>query len=155
MIFKKFLSISIIIFLTGALNATMQFDEKITLNGETWNLVNRPLESFFTKNNPRPKNLFKVSSSALWRGYIGKYLIKDNRLYLDNLLNGDIDSTPIKLIEICNTWKSPQFCYWYTGELYLRKGKIIGFNKHRYEPICEDQIYLNVIKGVIENADNK
>jgi len=123
-------------------------------------MKNRPLESFFTKSNPKPKNLFKVSTTACWRGYIGIYCIKNNKLYLDKLLKGDINSAIIPLPQINTDWKSPQLCYWFSGELFIKRGKTKGYREmNPYDTIFEYQLYIEIkngnVLGVYKSSKNK
>ena len=48
---------------------TAQIPERIVYEGTEGFLFTDPLESYFTKNNPRPE--FIAPHTACWRGYIG------------------------------------------------------------------------------------
>jgi len=64
--------------------ATLQIPDRIIYNGKKYKLLSNPLESYFEKNpTKRPKD--KVDSSALWRGYVATFEIKDNQLYVKDI----------------------------------------------------------------------
>jgi len=63
---------------------TEQYPDTIIYNGKKYRLFTNPLESYFEKYpDKRPK--FKITSSALWRGYVATFEIIDNQIYLKDI----------------------------------------------------------------------
>jgi len=80
--------------------ATGQIPEKIHYKGGTLSMSSKPLETFFTKDNPRPDSfefyhlaqkdsvtLYRMaaSSSACYRGYVGTWKVDEGALWLISL----------------------------------------------------------------------
>ncbi|MCZ2343935.1 MAG: TIGR02996 domain-containing protein [Bacteroidales bacterium] len=62
---------------------TAQMAERLIYAGERHALFSNPLESLFTDQFPRPEFIWE--SSANWRGYVGTWEIREDRLYLSAL----------------------------------------------------------------------
>lgn len=64
---------------------TAQVPDLIIYKGDTLILHANPLESYYNKDNPRPKHFYVsgYGSTACWRGYQAIWEIKDNKLYLN------------------------------------------------------------------------
>lgn len=60
---------------------TAQCRERLIYNGEEYYLATEPLASYLIKYDIR----FIAPHTACWRGYIGSWLIEDNKLYLVDL----------------------------------------------------------------------
>lgn len=60
---------------------TAQCRERLIYNGEEYYLATEPLASYLIKHDIR----FIAPHTACWRGYIGSWLIEDNKLYLVDL----------------------------------------------------------------------
>jgi hypothetical protein len=103
--------------------ATEQFSEKITIQGEQQALVSEPLADYLQL----PGNFQKFSKlvglatcTALWRGYLGEWEIREQKLYLIRLRNSDCGrSGSLSLPDIFNGKQSPIFADWYSGELIV------------------------------------
>jgi len=67
---------------------TAQISETIMYEGESRSLLSCPLDSYFSLSNT--PSLFQMNCTALWRGYIGRWEIKQQRLYLMQL-NAEFD----------------------------------------------------------------
>ena len=64
--------------------ATLQIPDKIIYDGKKYKLLSNPLESYFEKNpGKRPEDTRQ--STALWRGYVATFEIKDNQLYVKDI----------------------------------------------------------------------
>ena len=71
----------LLITVSVALNAfgTAQMPDKIIYKGRTYNLYSNPLEGYFERYpDRRPSE--GIVSTALWRGYIATFEVKDGRL---------------------------------------------------------------------------
>jgi len=69
---------------------TAQIPDRLIYNNDTIRLYSNPLESFYNKDNPRPESFFELDgcwSTACWRGYQATWEIKENKLYLVEILD--------------------------------------------------------------------
>ena len=62
-------------------NATGQYPDKIIIEGNEYLIRNNPLEPYFEKY-PERKPKTTIMSSALHRGYVAKFKLKNKKLYL-------------------------------------------------------------------------
>ncbi|SFO38534.1 hypothetical protein [Nitrosospira briensis] len=90
---------------------------------------------------------FEVSCSALWRGYVGHWEIKESRLYLlrieGRLLNGEDASVS----DIFPNTSRPVFADWYSGKLICSGGNEIGYLDDFM--VYEEDLVFTVRFGVI------
>lgn len=86
---KKILLL-ICLFLTTVckVSATVQTKELIVINGDTLQLHSQPLYEYLPANDLKNYNipgLGESLSTACWRGYIGIWLIENDKLYLTEI----------------------------------------------------------------------
>lgn len=126
-------------------DATPQVSEKISYNGRIFTMNSTPLETYFTKDNPKPpmhhsspdqpyekgKLPTVVYSTACYRGYVGTWKIEDSFLWLVSLSN--VKEEPLTPSVVNKDWTFPVKATWYTGNLLVdskiiqvKEGKIIG-----------------------------
>jgi hypothetical protein len=126
--------------------STAQYPDKIIFEGKEYNLNTNPLEEYFEKNpNKRPKS--EITSSALWRGYIATFEIKDNILLLKD----------IKIPQSAENWKSiiseifPNQTNikidWFSGLLVLPFGKRVNYVHMGYGSTFESYYLLEFENG--------
>jgi hypothetical protein len=137
--------------------ATAQYPDKIVYQGETHDLLSNPMESYFEKYpDKRPRG--GIMSTALWRGYVASFEIRDDQLFLKDIEVKIPDSTNKKSYEY--TWKSvinevlpdkePLKIDWMTGLLVIPGGKIVNYVHMGYGSTYENYILL-----ALENGDLK
>lgn len=115
---------------------TVQVPEEIIIDG---------VEAKFDSKVPLPKShkmINKISdypiSSACWRGYVGRWEIKEGYLYLVELSDN-----------YCVLGNEPILADWYTGIMKINIGKIIENSSHGYNPRYEKSIVLEIQKGKV------
>ena len=74
---KTILTFIVTLFLGINAFATAQYPDKIIYNGKEYDLHSNPLEEYFQKN-PDKKPKATMISTALWRGYVATFEIKNN-----------------------------------------------------------------------------
>ena len=79
-IFTVFVFAALVLLLATPAWPTAQIPERIVYEGTEGFLFTNPLESYFSKDNPRPE--FASPHTACWRGYVGAWEIRENTLYL-------------------------------------------------------------------------
>ena len=119
---------------------TTQIPDIIFLNAKPFRLYSTPLKGFLERSDPRP--VFNASSTANWRGYIARWEVFDNRLFLTGLFGTGrivpahlIDELPTHPFECAGDGAKPLrladlfpeqaplvFAEWVTGHLILPAG---------------------------------
>ena len=131
--------------------ATGQAGEFIIFNGDTLEMLSEPLESFLTLNEPRENYshyLKNGCSTGVYRGYVGYWEIKNDKLFLKNVFICGEASKPIKNLLFKDS-QGDVLADWFTGELYLQKGKLLKYNHSGYERCYETEIVIRIEKGVV------
>ena len=127
---------------------TLQTLEKLTYNGRTVGMASEPLSSFLENlNEKRP--LFPVSSGC-WRGYVGTWLIEDDKLYLIGFQGyARIKPNIIEPVDLSYIFpgKTKVFASWFTGELRIPDGEVLQNIVADYYPIYEIDKFLEFKQG--------
>lgn len=132
--------------------ATAQRGEVIFIDGKKYSMFTCPLN----ENKKLVKKLFRVYpyrffSTALWRGYVGYWSIKNETLYLDSIHIGR--NTTIVPIEekMFSRYKDENGvkASWYSGELRVIDGKLLRYVHMGFESVYTKESYLAVKKGVV------
>jgi hypothetical protein len=154
---KKIIPVSLIIIFTGSiLYSTAQFPDIIIYNGKEYALMSNPLESYFGTNHPRPKNLFKFSCTANWRGYIAKWKIDNGKLYLMKVMSGDCSANPAE-IDVSSIFlqKLPVEATWFNGILRIPRGKLLSYVHMGYGSVYEEDLILTISSGKLIHEEIK
>lgn len=131
---------------------TAQMPEIITYNGVKRDLLECPLECRFNKKK-RNRPSFISPHTACWRGYIGEWLIEDDKLYLVDIKHYTVSGDPLF------DWRS-MFDYqqgkvlasWYTGELRMADGKALFSSNSYFDSVYETEITIYVEDGCVKNV---
>lgn len=126
---------------------TIQISEKLIFKGEQMQM---PVSSSpsLPKDHPRIVNgdvSFRMS--ACWRGYVGTWAVKDEKLFLVDL-HGDFaldDDTPI-------------LADWFTGTIVAPQGEMIHHPGHIGECLHETDLRITIENGKVvrsETVDNQ
>ncbi|MDO9541491.1 MAG: hypothetical protein Q7J98_04105 [Kiritimatiellia bacterium] len=128
--------------------ATPQIPEKINYRGGTLTMTSKPLETFFTKDNPKPNpaEYSRTGSFACYRGYVGTWKVEDGYLWLASLASAT--GEPIPPSAFNKAWIFPVKATWYTGNLLVRNYSSEG--KQVFQKIQGDcQFIIQVKEGKI------
>lgn len=79
-----------------------------------------------------------LQSTACWRGYIGTWEIKDERLYLNKVIG-----------RYQMTGSVPVFAEWITAVLRVPQGKVIQPVNMGFASVCETELHIKIEKGVV------
>ena len=119
---------------------TTQVQEQIIIEGERYPLIN-------SLSLPEDESIIQIKrkgiiekSSNCWRGYVGTWEIKDDKLYLVKL-----SSSRYELVR-----EPPIFANWITDKLMFTTGKTIIDEVEKYIY----QTHLNVANGQIVSIKN-
>ncbi len=116
---------------------TIQIREKINYNGVLKEIDSMPWIDFKNPNIIPNNNLLEhCHSSACWRGYIGSWLIKDEKLYLTKIAG------KFKMLN-----DEPLFSEWYTGSFVIHE-KITVLNYREIQDTY-DNIKIEFKEGIV------
>jgi len=139
---------------------TAQIPEKIVYEGTEGFLFTNPLETYFTKDNPRPE--FAAPHTACWRGYVGSWEIREDTLYLTDLKAWMRDeegkAAPVEFERIFPGKTKPMKADWFTGTLRIPRGKPIRYVHMGYLTVYEYDVFLRVDAGKVidrQTIDNR
>ena len=142
--------IGCILLTPAAALATAQTPEILVYEGKTENMFSEPR---IPVDNPRvraiPQEEFErkakdgtfpgiVSSTACWRQYIGSWEIKDDRLFLTNVIG---------MFELSG--EEPLFADWYSGVLRVPRGEILKNVHMGYDTVYEEFLHIRVENGLV------
>lgn len=127
--------------------ATAQAPDVLKLDGKTYDLFSNPLEAFLATNAKRlPQS--EVMSSALWRGYIATFAIRDKKLFVDDvriLARGETKFRSV-MKELFGD-AAPHPAEWFTGHLIVPTGKLVNYVHLGYGSTYSAYTIATVIKG--------
>ena len=122
---------------------TTQVNEKITIDGKEYPLINVPPlpedDSIIQSNS----NEFYEESTACYRGYVGHWEIKNDKLYLI-----DFSSPNYELIV-----SPPIFADWVTYKVMVATGEIIETSSWAIETY-ETVMHLTIENGLVVKTKN-
>lgn len=154
---KYLLALIVILFVDSIACATGQIADKIIYKGESYALFTNPLEPYFELHpDKRPET--GLMSTALWRGYVATFEIKDHQFLVQ-----DIEIEVWKDKTSHNTeWKSvlaevfPEeervHAHWFSGLLVIPKGELLQYVHMGYASEYEKYTVLQISNGMLEKA---
>ena len=126
---------------------TAQFAEQLHYQGRDVALCTNPLDDYFAMGGLRPP--FDSSCTALWRGYVGRWEIVDDRLYLVGLSGTLEDGTEASLATVFPGFPDRVFAHWYSGTLRIPEGRRLKYVHMGYASSYERDRFLDVERGVV------
>jgi hypothetical protein len=122
---------------------TQQTSETIIYNGITNSLLTYPLsKELREKLNVEPKN------TGCWRGYIGQWELKDNKLYLTGLREDDGPNIPASVLFKDAVY--PLQATWFSGELRIPFGEVIcDQTLIGVHVVYKKEVYIPVANGTV------
>ena len=132
---------------------TAQHREELVYNDQVYYLATEPLKPYLDKN----KIKFKPNCSACWRGYIGKWIVENNKLYIVSLDANcsDDDSDEIWWLDNIYTVdlnylfpnQNKVFAEWFSGEIRMPYGDLLKTSFIGYDAIYEKELILEFENG--------
>lgn len=151
---RSFAILVVTLFLSVTAFATAQYPDKIFYEGKEYMLHSNPMEAYFARY-PDKKPKSGMRSTALWRGYIASFEIKDGQVLLKDI--EIMVKTPTTDKEFERGWKSvlkdviqdskPLKIDWFTGLLVLPEGKIVDYVHMGYGSTYEKYTLLEISAG--------
>jgi hypothetical protein len=116
-------------------------------DGNEHSMCSEPLEDYFNLVGNRPK--FAEMNTACWRGYVGKWEVRDDRLYLIGVEAYLTDGKEASLENIFPGFPERVFAHWYSGTVRIPEGKLLDYHHMGYESVYERDVFLEFQKGVL------
>lgn len=126
---------------------TAQHAEILVYRGEQLRMCSEPLSEHVKAMQPGLH--FKMPFTSLERGYIGRWEIMDDRLYLIGLDGKLSDGTKASVETFFPDAPGPVFADWYSGQLRVTQGKRLGYIHFGFESIFERDLLLDIEHGVL------
>ena len=126
---------------------TAQIAERLLYEGEELAMCTNPLADYFALGGSRPS--FESNSTALWRGYVGRWEVVDGRLYLIDLRGTLDDGTEASLSSVFPEFPERVFAHWYSGTIRVPQGKLLKYLHMGYGSTYERDFLLEVERGVV------
>jgi hypothetical protein len=132
---------------------TTQRPDTIKYRNQAYPLHSEPLEPYFRLSGIRVD--FISVSTAEMRGYQAEWEIVDDLLVLANISGYVSDSAVQGLQLVFPESSKPIFANWFTGQLRLQVGEVIGStaNGNGYDMQYEQEIVLNVEAGFVKSTN--
>ncbi|MBL0421879.1 hypothetical protein JI739_16135 [Ramlibacter sp. AW1] len=128
---------------------TAQITERLVYKGQDLPLCTEPLECYFSAGRARP--CFESDCTALWRGYVGRWEIAGDRLYLTALQGLLEDGSLASLGVLFPHSHGRVFAEWYSGTLRVPMGRQIEYVHMGYASRYEKDLFLKIDQGVLKS----
>ena len=126
---------------------TIQAGDILSYNGKKTTIATEPLKTYL---ETRSDVSFIFKSSALVRGYIGNWKIKNKKLFLVSLV-GFIKSNEKVDLEYLFPNKIEVFADWFSGKIRIPEGDMLEKINLGYSSVYERDRILNFKKGILIN----
>lgn len=126
---------------------TIQAGDILSYNGKKTTIATEPLKTYL---ETRSDVSFIFKSTALVRGYIGNWKIKNKKLFLVSLV-GFIKSNEKVDLEYLFPNKSKVFADWFSGKIRIPEGDMVEKINLGYSSVYERDRILNFKKGILIN----
>ena len=145
--------------ISNTVSATAQVPDILLYKGKEVSIFNNPLESYYSEDN-RPEFILDQEaclSTACWRGYIGKWEIYDDKLYLIELKSFCYEDDGIKA-DLSYMFKGKYqsnkvLADWYSGNLIISRGKLLYYDHMGYESVYQKEINIEIKNGVVHKIE--
>ncbi len=126
---------------------TAQIAERLIFEGENLAMCSEPLSDYFALGGREPP--FDARCTALWRGYVGTWEVRDSRLYLLSLEGELADGSVANLATIFPGFPDRVFAHWFSDTVRLPRGRQLEYVHMGYGSTFEQDIFLEFEKGVL------
>ncbi len=124
---------------------TAQLHEELILDGQRLTMACTPdLPEQHTRIietphwQPEAEDDETITSTACWRGYLGTWEIRDERLYLLRLRG-----------RLAITGDEPLFAAWYSGILHVPRGELLRYVHMGFASVFEEELRITIEGGCV------
>ncbi|MDR1885627.1 MAG: hypothetical protein LBQ56_05075 [Synergistaceae bacterium] len=129
---------------------TTQMFDRIKYMDREYGLAGAPLEAYFSAH-PDLRPQYASRNTACWRGYVARWEIRDEKLYLVGMDMISFKDATFKSI-FPDAPDSGIFADWVTGELKCPHGKIAPRTMTAPGPVYEFTLLFRAENGVIRSV---
>ena len=123
----------------------IQAADILSYNGKKTTIASEPLKSYL---DTRSDVGFVYKTTALVRGYIGKWEIKNKKLYLISLVGFIKNNKQVDLNYLFPN-ETEVFAEWYSGDIRIPEGELLKKINLGYASVFEKDRYLSFKEGVL------
>jgi hypothetical protein len=98
---------------------------------------------------------FKAPNTACWRGYVGQWVICNDRLYITALRGWIKDRTEVDLSYLFPDYPKKAFAHWVNREIKTTRGKLLDYVHGGFESVYEEELLFEIEYGVIKSVTIK
>ena len=124
---------------------TIQAGDILSYNGEKTTIATEPLKPYLETSSDVS---FIFKSTALVRGYIGTWKIKNKKLYLLSLV-GFIENNEKVDLKYLFPNKTKVFADWFSGDIRIPEGDLLQKINIGYASVFARDRILNFNKGIL------
>ena len=124
---------------------TIQAGDILSYNGEKTTIATEPLKPYL---KTRSDVSFIYKSTALVRGYIGTWKIRNTKLYLISLLGFVNNNEKVDLNYLFPN-KTEVFADWFSGNIRIPEGELLNKINLGYASVFEKDRILNIKEGIL------
>jgi len=124
---------------------TIQAGDILSYNGEKTTIATEPLKSYL---ETRSDVGFIYKSTALLRGYIGTWEIKNKQLYLVSFV-GFVDNNKKVDLNYLFPNKIEVFADWFSGDIRIPEGELLEKINLGYASVFEKEQILTFKEGIL------
>lgn len=156
---KFFWTIILSLCISGQALATAQQPDYIIYKGKKYPMFSNPLEAYF-EAHPEQKPQPTIISTALWRGYIATFEVKDGELrvkdieiyYTDTSTADPFGSTSLKSV-MDEVFPNQEIVKvdWFTGLLVIPRGRMLQYVHMGYGSTFSKYTILEIKEGCLTN----
>lgn len=126
---------------------TIQAADILSYNGKKTTIATEPLKPYL---ETRSDVGFIYKTTALVRGYIGRWEIKNKKLFLVSLL-GFIENNKQVDLNYLFPNQTEVFASWYSGDIRIPEGELLERINVGYASVFEKDRILSFEKGILIN----
>ena len=127
-------------------DVTIQVRETLMYDGLKYGIREEPLEQYLSKLKERP--VLDSGKTLCWRGYYGTWQLKDNKLYLVELIAYGPNYLDYS-IDYIFPGESVVFADWYSDTIVIPYFDILNDEKQEMSSVKEKQMLLEIKNGVL------
>ena len=124
---------------------TAQMHERLLYEGQKISMASEPLNQYLDLLGDRK---FVAPHTACWRGYLGSWEIRENRLYLIGL-TAYVEGYQEVGMDFLFPDQQEVFAGWFNGKIRIPTGEMLYYVHGGYGSIYEKDIILSFDKGVL------
>ena len=126
---------------------TAQSYERLLFEGKEYGMADEPLYFYLQK---RKDIQFTRPTTACWRGYYGRWEIRDNKLFLVDL-EAYLPGFTVVGIDYVFSKPGPIFADWFSRDIRIPMGELLEYVHMGYSSTYEKDMFLEFQNGVLIN----